>query len=192
MWSGCWVVISSGIYLCARNSASLASSHCCCSWYITKMMVITTYIIISLNIIWLYFVSHLFLKFWQKNVVYKFPCTNESVSLSDLYSLSLSHTVFAVSLILILHNILFDCNSTVFSLLLILLFLGHTIYFAMLKKLQDSLIPYSTNVESIVKHSILSFKNQTDCQNSYAQSLLYSTKAETEPKTMISIFLLSH
>jgi len=75
---------------------------------------------------------------------------------------TLSHTVFAVSLILVLHNILFDCNSTVFCLLLILLFLGHTIYFAMLKKLRDSLIPYSTYVESIVKHSILSFKNQTD------------------------------
>ena len=88
MWSGCWVVVSSGMYLCARISASLASSHCCCSWYITKMMVITTYIIISWNIIWLYFVSHLFLKFWQKNVVYTFPCTNESVSLSDLYSLT--------------------------------------------------------------------------------------------------------
>ena len=149
----------------------------------------------------------------------------------DLYSLS--HTVFAVSLILLLHNILFGCNSTIFSLLSHRRFCvnngmvsithlkvshgdlisfqendarirGEEIgrfafiitwtyyYFAMLKKLQDSLIPYSTNVESIVKHSILSFKNQTDCQNSYAQSLLYSTKAETEPKTMISIFLLSH
>ena len=88
MWSGCWVVVSSGMYLCARISASLASSRCC-SWYITKMMVITTY-----NIIWLNFVSHLFLflflKFWQKNVVYTFPCTNESVSLSDLYSLTQS------------------------------------------------------------------------------------------------------
>ena len=109
----------------------------------------------------------------------------------ELYSFS--HTVLAVSLILILHNILFDCNSTVFSLLLLLLFLEHNIYFSMVKKLQDSLIPCSTNVEAIVKHSILNLKNQTDCQSSYAQSLLYSTKAETEPKTTtISIFLLNY
>ena len=109
----------------------------------------------------------------------------------ELYSFS--HTVLAVSLILILHNILFDCNSTVFSLLLLLLFLEHNIYFSMVKKLKDSLITCSTKVESIVKHSILNFKNQTDCESSYAQSLLYSTKAETEPKTTtISIFLLNY
>ena len=85
--------------ICAQGFLHpLLAVNCCCSWYITKLMVIGTTNNVSWNILWLNFISHMFLffKFWQKNVVYTFPCTNKSISLSWSL-LSLTHSLRSFS-----------------------------------------------------------------------------------------------